>query len=368
MLPRQGFRASILLALLDIGIAAPVDSPTPEGRWMNLTQLSRPRQEHVTVAINDTTLAVVGGAFPVLNGSVQIGYETTDSIELYDIPTDTWRNASRAPYAVNHPNVASVNGRVYLLGGLVDAHRLEDSPVDWEASGECHVYDPAEDAWSELEAMPIGTERGSAILGVHGDVIYVAGGMTTLDPEYQDTVSTVTAFNTTSEQWQRLPGNAANLPVGRQHAVGAVVEDSFYVIAGRWFDMHNVRGTVYALDLNDVEANWTTSQAQMPTPRGGLSGAVVDGNFFTFGGEANEDSSTGIFEECEVMDIQTQAWSELSSMAVPRHGTSAVAVGNRIYIPGGGLQQDGFPVEIDGVEHLLRTTNHFDVYVVGGND
>lgn len=364
MLQQHAIRASVLLGLLSVGIAAPLDTLTPEGRWTDLTQLSRPRQEHATVAINDTTLAIVGGAFAVLNGSIQIGYETTDSIELYDILSDTWTTVSPAPYAVNHPNVASVDGKIYLLGGLVDAHRLEDSPVDWEASGECHVYDPAEDAWRELEAMPAGTERGSAIVGVHGDVVYVAGGMTTLDPEYQDAVSTVTAFNTTSGKWQRLPEYAADIPVARQHGVGAVVEDAFYVVAGRWFDMHNVRGTVFALDLNDVDANWTTSQAQMPTPRGGLSGAAVGDKFFTFGGEANVDNASGIFEECEVLDVQTQKWSELGPMAVPRHGTSAVAVGNRIYIPGGGLQQDGLPVEIDGVEHLLQTTGHFDAYVV----
>lgn len=48
-------------------------------------------------------------------------------------------------------------------------------------------------------------------------------------------------------------------------------------------------------------------------------------------------------------------------MQVTRHGTSAAVVGNRIYIPGGGLQQDGLMIMVNGVGHFLNTIDHFDV-------
>jgi hypothetical protein len=73
---------------------------------------------------------------------------------------------------------------------------------------------------------------------------------------------------------------------------------------------------------------------------------------------------TDVFDNVEAFDVETQGWEELAPMQVPRHGTSAAAVGNKIYIPGGGLQQDGVMMMVNGVGHLLNTTDHFDVLTV----
>lgn len=188
--------------------------------------------------------------------------------------------------------------------------------------------------------------------------------MTFLIPNDQDSLTTVTAFNTTSGKWQELPGIASNIPEGRQHGVGAVVGNTFHVVGERYMKKQNVRGTVFMLDLNNQQAGWKTSQGKMPVPRGGLAGAVVGKKFYTFGGESNPNATDGIFNGTEVFDMTTEKWSQKNPMAVPRHDLSAVAVENKIYLPGGGLQEDGLPVLIDGEEHLLRTTDHFDVYVV----
>jgi hypothetical protein len=350
-------------------LTAPQDLPTPNqpvGQWRNLSSLPRPRQEHSTVAINDTTLAIVAGTFPVFNETTGliVGLETTDSIQLYDIPSDTWRNGTTTPYRVNHPNVISVDGLVYLLGGLVDVPDLEGPMADWEATGECHVWDPETDEWTQLQSMPPGTARGSSVLGVQDDLIYVAGGMTVLNVDYQDAVSLVTAFNITSGEWQRLPADAANIPHPRQHMTGGVVGDVLYVIGGRWFEKTNVRGTVFMLNLTDQAAGWSTAEERMPTYRGGLSGAAVGNRFFTFGGEANPDNPNGIFPEAELFNLDTQRWRALRNMPVPRHGSKAVAVGNTVYLPGGGLQDDGLPVEANGVTTIVQTTDHFDSFVV----
>lgn len=348
--------------------ATPIyNNASPGQPWKTLRNVPRLRQEHSTVSIDENTLAVIGGVTPIGNASLFTGLTTVDWVHLYDIPSDSWRTAAPSPYRVNHPNVAAKNGLVYLLGGLVDASDPPSPLPDWVASGESHVYDPQTDKWTQLEPMPPGTERGSAIMGVHDELIYVAGGMTILDGPYQDAVSVVTAFNTTSGKWQRLVSKAANIPEGRQHGTGAIVNDTFYVVGGRWFEKTNVRDEVFMLNLNDQSAGWTTADKRMPTARGGICGAVVGTKLYTFGGEANPNAITGVFDNVEVFDLETEDWTELEPMQVPRHGTSAVAVGNRIYIPGGGLQEDGLPVIIDGVEHFLNTTDHFDFFAVQGN-
>ena len=125
-----------------------------------------------------------------------------------------------------------------------------------------------------------------------------------------------------------------------------------------------VRGTVFELDLTNTTAGWQTSDAQMPVARGGLSGGVVGSKIYTFGGEGNPNSATGVFNQSEVFDTDSQQWTELAPMAAPRHGTSAAAVGNLVYIPGGGLQQDGRAVTVNGTTTYSNSSARLDAYCV----
>lgn len=296
--------------------------------------------------------------------SVQVKVVSTNLVNLYDIPSDTWRAIAPLPIAVNHPNAAAVNGRIYLLGGLVDTEEPPIAEADWITTGKSYVYDPDANVWTEVASMPNGTERGSSVVGVHGEMIYLAGGMTVLNRDYQDASTTVTAFNTTSLQWQRVPSIAANLPEGRQHAAGTVFRDTLYVVGGRWYERTNVRDTVFSLNLLDQTAGWQTSPSRMPTARGGLAGGAVGHSFFAFGGECDPNTTNGVFPQAESYDLVSGVWTKLKDMQVPRHGTAAVSVGNRIYIPGGGLQQDGIPIERNGVVSYGQATAHFDAYEV----
>jgi N-acetylneuraminic acid mutarotase len=52
-----------------------------------------------------------------------------------------------------------------------------------------------------------------------------------------------------------------------------------------------------------------------------------------------------VFDQVEVYDTRRDRWERMGKMKVPRHGTSAVAVGDAVYIPGGGVKQGGAPVD-----------------------
>lgn len=343
-----------VLGIADIAAAA---TSCTSGQWATLASIPKPRQEHGTTAISNTTIAIVGGIVPVGNST-----QTTDLLQLYDIASDTWATASAVPYKVNHPNVAAVGDTLYLLGGLVEGSLSPGISMNWVASKACFAYDVSTDLWTELPPMPNGTERGSAIVGVYEEMVYLAGGMTVLQTGYQDAVDSVIAFNTTSSEWQRLPSTAAELPESRQHAAGAVIGDTFYVVGGRRYGQLKTRDTVFSLDLTNQTADWQTSRGRMPTSRGGINGGAVGAKFYAFGGEGNPQSSTGVFNQSESFDVESQEWTELKPMEVPRHGTQAAAVGGLVYIPGGGLQQDGKQVVTNGVTTFQQPTAHFDAY------
>jgi N-acetylneuraminic acid mutarotase len=165
--------------------------------------------------------------------------------------------------------------------------------------------------------------------------VYVAGGKAGTGAK---SVDTVTAFNTTSGKWilDYLPAAAAKLPAPRDHVGGAVVGHKFYVIGGRDTDISNVKDTLFILDLEDLSKGWTTGPA-LPTARGGLCVAALGTKIYTFGGEGNQAASSGgVYNQTEVYDTETGAWTRLKSMKTPRHGTAAVAYDGKIYIPGGG--------------------------------
>lgn len=350
-----------LLTNAILGIALPHATgrvaSVANGTWEVLASIPlAPRQEQVTVAVNPTTLAIIGGIVPDLinsNGTVSndTGFVTTNIVQLYDIPSDTWTSASPAPVEINHANAGVVDGKIYLLGGLVYTPTGQSAQGSWVAIADAWVYDLSTDKWTVIEGTPEPLARGAAVVGVYGSKIYIAGGLQLLDllPEagVQDTVANVTAFDTATGAWVTdLPAAAQQLPEARDHAVGAVVGSTFYVIGGRDRGQTNVKDTVFALDLEDLEAGWRTSDARMPTPRGGLSAGIVGTQVFTFGGEGNEDVFTGVFNETEVFDAATETWTKLASMRLPRHGTSAVAVGDRVYVPGGGTVQGATPVDV----------------------
>lgn len=89
---------------------------------------------------------------------------------------------------------------------------------------------------------------------------------------------------------------------------------------------------VEAYDL--VSDRWTT-KATMPSKRGGLASAVLDGKIHTFGGERTD----GVFDNHEVYDPARNTWTVEAPMPTPRHGLAAVTADGKIFVIGGGPKQ-----------------------------
>jgi N-acetylneuraminic acid mutarotase len=73
----------------------------------------------------------------------------------------------------------------------------------------------------------------------------------------------------------------------------------------------------------------------VPSRRGGLASAVLDGKIHTFGGERAD----GVFANHEVYDPAADRWTIEAPLPTPRHGLAAVAAAGRIYVIGGGPKQ-----------------------------
>src|SRR2546422_8295372 len=70
----------------------------------------------------------------------------------------------------------------------------------------------------------------------------------------------------------------------------------------------------------------------MPSRRGGLAAAVLDGAIHVIGGETRGS----VFANHEVYDPATDRWTTAAALPVARHGLAAAAVGGKLYVIGGG--------------------------------
>jgi N-acetylneuraminic acid mutarotase len=294
----------------------------PKYCWKELAPIrGGPRQEHSTAAL-DRNVYIFGGFQQSPTGATSL----TKTVEVYNVDNNTWSTAAPLPTAMHHLNVATVNGKIYVLGGITGV-------AGWQSVPNAYRYDPVANTWTALPAMPAGTGRGSAVVGVRGQNIYLAGGIQSRPGASRKAVTTVSSYDTISGNWSEVPP----LPEARDHAGGMFIGEQFYVVGGRVALPTNFRGTVYAHNLHsDV---WI-QRSKMPTARGGIAAAAIGTKIYTFGGEGNPQSGTrGVFPDIESFDVSANVWEKETRMRTPRHGMAAVAIGDTVYIPGGGAAQ-----------------------------
>ncbi|KAH7014414.1 uncharacterized protein B0I36DRAFT_338686 [Microdochium trichocladiopsis] len=301
--------------------------PRSQGIWeTELHQIPRgPRQGHAVTALG-LEVVLLGGT--TLSG----GKDTTPAplVEAYAPLTDSWRRLADLPTAMTHTNAASVHGKLYVLGGMTGTKGVLSPTSD------SYKFSPFANRWERIPDLPPATRRGAAAVAAWKDMIVVAGGVKHLNifTGAQTTSNKVSAYNTITKAWLAYP----DLPDGgRDHAGGAVWNNTFYLVGGRMGGRSNVKADVFALDLKTPEAGWK-KKASMPTARGAFALVELNDKLYAFGGEVSKgdrDAQTEAFGSIEVYDPQTDEWEVLDEMPLPRHSTGAGVVLGEIYIPGG---------------------------------
>ena len=287
------------------------------GQWITRAPMITPRQEMPNV--------VLDGRIYLVGGFNEFG-AATPLVEAYEPATDKWYELASLPLWMHHTAIAAANGKLYVLGGYVND--------GFTASDRVFAYDPTTDTWEEKSSMP--TARGAHVAVTVGDKIYVIGGEDINGPvgsEYEDALATHELYDPATDSWTKL----APMPTPREHLAAAAIDGQIYVVGGRrqsGFSLTNRR----ILERYDPATDMWTSLAPMLTARGGLAAAALYGKLYVFGGEYFTPTGRGVFAQNEEYDPATDQWRAMAPMPLPRHGFGAVAVGDTIYVIGGGPQ------------------------------
>ena len=140
------------------------------------------------------------------------------------------------------------------------------------------------------------------------------------------------------------------MPTARGELGVATLDGDIYAIGG-------LSGSVQVNvnEMYDPSANAWTTETPMPTARSGCAVAVYDDKIYVIGGE----DSNGFVGNNEVYDPQTNTWATEASMPTPRAYLSANVVDGKIYLIGG--------EEYSNTSPYYQQTNVNEVYNPANN-
>ena len=170
----------------------------------------------------------------------------------------------------------------------------------------------------------ISAHVGVTAAGVIGGKIYVAGGQT----QYTTlgmSKNTLFVYNPAMDSWEQK----APMPTARGYLSAAVVDGRLYVIGGTttW---PNRTGKV---EMYDPETDTWQTKAPMPTARSGFCAEAVNGKIYAMGGI----NASGYKDVLEEYDPATDTWIEKMEMPQTRSIFGSAVVNDLLYAYGGAL-------------------------------
>ncbi len=310
----RAFFYSLTVACLLTPLTA--TSQNTGGLWESRTPMSIARQE--------TPLAYLFGKIYQMGGINSLG-AAINTLEIYDIGTDSWSIGVDLPSTLHHHGGAALNGKVYATAGYSATQFIESTLL--------YAYDPGLDTWTQLTPLP--RPMGAHAMVAFDGELYLFGGT-----YFNAAFSHALKYNPTTDTWTDLQP----LPVNSEHLSAAVVGDKIYVSGGRR------RVNFVLTNLSDLHVytpltNSWEQKASMNEARGGHASAGVDGRLYVFGGESFEDGAR-IIRSVEEYDPVSDTWRQLDDMPKPRHGFSAVEIDSQVFLSGGGINA-GFSSSAD---------------------
>jgi Galactose oxidase, central domain len=208
---------------------------------------------------------------------------------------------------------------------LVDGqHPAEDDMSLGTGSTEMWWYDPERNQWEEAPTLPHSYDHVTMVS--LGDDVYSIGGYT---GDIGSSRADVLVLRSRSEEWEPR----SDLPVARGAMAGASDGDRIFVTGGR----SEAEGTPSATDVfaySPEDDSWTVVETNLPTGRDHVAGTVIDGVFWVIGGrgDGRRVSSTPVTEG---LVIETGEWIEGPQVPVPTSANGVVSIGGRAMVFGG---------------------------------
>ena len=274
------------------------------------------------MAINRLTLCVKPSRLCLFAGLILFSLSVITGNSL--AADDNWERKENMPESSRCcVAAASINGKIYVIGGI-EVNRAPHLPNPGDLTlDRVQEYDPATNTWAQKRDMPTKRARMAAV--AFDGMIYVFGGISNRGGKVFDAVEVFNPEAGGRGAWKKL----AKLPQALAATSAEVVGDKIYVIGG-WDRgaQKEVFGTVFEYDPKE---NTFDQKRDMPTPRGGLGTAVLQGKIYAIGGWNIEE----VLDVVEAYDPVTDTWETKKPMPVKKALFGITTLSGRIFTIGG---------------------------------
>ena len=213
------------------------------------------------------------------------------------------------------------DGKIYVFGGFFDAALNATPRTD--------VYDPATDTWTRLSDM-LQTVTHHAI-ALDGDEVWVLGGF--LGNNGGPVLNNAQRYHIPTDTWS----NGPPMPIRRASGAAEVVGRKLHFFGG--FRTRQLSAADHVvLDLDDIPSGWdTTTYPPLPTARGHLSSALLNGQIYAIGGQDGHDVNPIDLAVVDRYDPVSNTWHPVTPLSFPRSHVEAstYVYDGRIYVCGG---------------------------------
>ncbi|KAI5719516.1 hypothetical protein M8J76_011299 [Diaphorina citri] len=213
---------------------------------------------------------------------------TYQTVERFDTFRRKWFHATPMEAGRILPGVATLNNRIFVVGGEQESQILAD--------GEC--YDPSELTWSRIAAM---------------NVPRCEFGLTGLD-----------GYDPVLDEW-----NLESCLSEPRFSMGVVSYGGLIYLVGG-FTRHR-RHSKDLVAWSPASCQWE-NRAPMLTPRSQMGVAVLDGFLYVLGGT---NRTHEVLRSVERYCFETNTWTEIAPMRVGRASPAVAAADGRLYVIGG---------------------------------
>lgn len=254
-----------------------------------------------------------------------------DDFEVYTPATGRWRPLSPLPVGLERFGFAAGEERLWLAGGYSASSGNEPSAEMWS-------YDPAQDVWQAETALP-GPKAAFSLIALDGR-LYAIGG--------EEGAAGVFVYDIEASEWSAVE---APPETGRRGAAALVVDGEIWLIGGAIAGEATARVDVF----DPASGVWRIGPA-LPEPRAGHAAALHEGAVHVFGGRSADLRRT--LDDMLVLEPGARRWQTGPRLMVPRTEAAAAAVGDDIFLIGGGAGSGFFApfTAVDSVD-ILRASS-----------
>jgi N-acetylneuraminic acid mutarotase len=284
----------------------------PALQWSTKASMPTPRLDAGAATVNGR-IYVIGG----FSGS------TLAATEEYDPATDTWTPKANMPTPRRAPVVASVNNRIYAIGGMSYPNRIDQVLYTYVTE----EYDPAANTWTAKAPMPIGNAVNSVLgnrfiagAAVNGRIYITVFNNSGLPPMFS-----TFEYDPAADAWDI---GKAPVPFGHSQYTVTSLNGILYALNG------DTSGASSFAEYSPATDTWTVKASPLRNlSQARLIAVPVKNKLYAVGGSGSSD----VYDAVQEYDPATNTWTIQASVPIPRHSAATAELGGNVYAFGGSL-------------------------------